>query len=112
VIQEKKSLINKPEMQSVLLLYRGIDFLHKLIFMGRGSIDRWIQNNEPRSKKQTSDRTRSDKMLRIQDFLYDLDIRSDNIVCVGFLKDFIRFRLKDPSKILQDSKSKKRLITD
>jgi hypothetical protein len=52
----------------------------------------------PRSKNQTSDCTRSYKILLVQDFLYDHITRSNNIVCVSFFKDFIRFRLKDTNR--------------
>jgi hypothetical protein len=36
----------------------------------------------------------------VQEFLYDHIIRSNNIVCVSFSQNFIRFRLKDTSKNL------------
>jgi hypothetical protein len=47
----------------------------------------------PRSKNQTSDRTRSYKILHMQDFSYDPVTRSDNIVSVHFFQDFARFWL-------------------
>ena len=49
-----------------------------------------IISDIPRSKKQTSGRIKSDKILCLQDFFYDLVIRSDKIVCVRYFQDVIR----------------------
>jgi hypothetical protein len=40
------------------------------------------------------------EILFVQYFVHDHIIRSNNILCVSFFKDFIRFRLKDASRNL------------
>jgi len=55
-------------------------------------------DQQPRSKNQISDRTRSYKIHLMQDFLHDRIVRSNNILHVSFFQHFIRFRLKDVCK--------------
>jgi hypothetical protein len=70
----------------ILKRLNNMDVLYSLI--GVEGLDLLAQ---PRSKKQTSDLIRSDKILHIQDISYDRVTRSDNIVSVQFFEDFPRF---------------------
>jgi len=66
----------------------------------------------PRSKTQTSDLVRSSKILSLQNFLWDLVTRFENIVCAEFFQDFTDSDYKMSAKILQDLNTEKRIWTN